>query len=123
MTAHYPVHDTPADEVLEAVEGTPQHQLLEAAEGDVGPLVDLANWTGPDRDAQLASIGGIAETSHAKCTTKADGSLDTDDFRRALMAVTASGFAGLLCLVYDAPDPDEWEGLATCRRVTADLPS
>jgi len=98
------------------------HQLLEAAEGDIGLLVDLANWTGPDRDAQLASIGGLAETSHAKCTTKADGSLDTDDFRRALTAVTSSGFAGPLCLVYDAPDPDEWEGLATCRRVTADLP-
>jgi hypothetical protein len=27
-----------------------------------------------------------------------------------------------LCLVYDAADPDEWEGLATCRRVSADFP-
>lgn len=97
------------------------HQLLEATEGAVGLLVDLANWTGTDRDAQLASIGAVAETSHAKCMTKADGSLDTEDFHRALTAVTASGFAGPLCLVYDAPGPDEWEGLATCRQVTADL--
>ena len=67
------------------------HQFLEAAEGDIGLLVDLANWTGPDRDARLASIGGLAETSHAKCTTRVDGSLDTDDFHRALTAVTASG--------------------------------
>lgn len=101
---------------------THAHQLLEAAQGDIGLLVDLANWTGPDRDAQLASIGGLAETSHAKCTTKADGRLDTDDFRRALTAVTASGFTGPLCLVYDAPDPDEWEGLAKCRQATAGLP-
>jgi sugar phosphate isomerase/epimerase len=98
------------------------HQLLEATAGDIGLLVDLANWTGPDRDAQLASIAALAETSHAKCTVKADGSLDTDDFRRALSAVTAGGFAGPLCLVYDAADPDEWEGLATCRRVSADFP-
>lgn len=85
--------------------------------------MDLANWTGTDRDAQLASIGALAETSHAKCTTKQDGSLDTDDFRRALTAVTASGFTGPLCLVYDAQDPDEWEGLDTYRRATADLPN
>jgi hypothetical protein len=98
------------------------HQLLEAAAGEIGLLVDLANWTGPDCDTQLASIGALAETSHAKCTMKADGGLDTDDFRRALTAVTASGFTGHSCLVYDAADPDEWEGLATCRRVTADLP-
>ena len=99
------------------------HQLLEAAAGEIGLLVDLANWTGPDRDSQLASIGAVAETSHAKCTSKADGSLDTDDFRRALMAVTVSGFTGPLCLVYDAAGPDEWEGLAACRKVTAELPS
>jgi sugar phosphate isomerase/epimerase len=99
------------------------HRLLEATAGDIGLLVDLANWAGPDRDTQLASIGAFAETSHAKCTTRADGSLDTDDFRRALAAVTASGFIGPLCFVYDAADPDEWEGLATCRRVTADFPS
>ena len=58
------------------------HRLLEAAEGDIGRLVDRANWTGQDRDAQLASIGALAETSHAKCTARADGSLDTDDFRQ-----------------------------------------
>ena len=63
-----------------------------------------------------------AETSHPKCLTKPDGSLDTDDFRRALRAVTASGFTGPLCLVYDAHAPDEWAGLATCRRATGDLP-
>jgi hypothetical protein len=35
------------------------HQLLEAAAGEIGLLVDLANWTGADRDAQLASIGPL----------------------------------------------------------------
>ncbi len=99
------------------------HQLMDATAGEVGLLVDLANWTGPDRDSELASIGGLAETSHAKCMVKPDCSLDTDDFRRALAAVTASGFTGPLCLVYDGPSPDEWEGLDTCRAVTAQLPT
>jgi sugar phosphate isomerase/epimerase len=101
---------------------TSVHQLMDAMAGEVGLLVDLANWTGPDRDAQLASIGGLAETSHAKCTVKADGSLDTDDFLRALTAVTTAGFTGPLCLVYDGPDPDEWTALDTCRAVTGQLP-
>jgi sugar phosphate isomerase/epimerase len=97
------------------------HELMDAASGEVGLLVDLANWTGPDRDTQLASIGGLAETSHAKCVVKPDGTLDTDDFRRALNAVTAAGFTGPLCLVYDGPDPDEWRALDTCRTVTAQV--
>jgi sugar phosphate isomerase/epimerase len=98
------------------------HQLLDATYGEIGLLIDLANWTGPDRDVQLSSIAALAETSHAKCMTRPDGSLDTDDFRRALTAVTTHGFTGPLCLVYDGPDPDEWQGLETCRRATDDLP-
>lgn len=97
------------------------HLLLDACEGEVGLLVDLANWTGPDRDVQLASIGGRAETSHAKCRTTADGALDVDDYRRALHAVLGAGFSGPLCLVYDGPDPDEWGALATCRDVVDEV--
>ncbi len=97
------------------------HQLLDGAAGEVGLLVDLANWTGADPDSQLAAIGGLAETSDAKCRVKPDGSLDTQDFGRALTAIATSGFTGPLCLVYDGPDPDEWEALAACRAVTAQL--
>ncbi|HET7724405.1 MAG TPA: sugar phosphate isomerase/epimerase [Propionibacteriaceae bacterium] len=95
--------------------------LLDACEGEVGLLVDLANWTGPDRDTQLASIGGRAETSHAKCRTTPDGTLDVDDYRRALHAVLDAGFTGPLCLVYDGPDPDEWTALAACRDVVEEV--
>lgn len=101
---------------------TSVHQLMDAAAGEFGLLVDLANWTGADRDVQLASIGGLAETSHAKCTVKPDGSLDTEDFLRALTAVSTAGFTGPLCLVYDGPDPDEWQALDDCRTVTGQLP-
>ncbi len=97
------------------------HRVLDAADGEVGLLVDLANWTGGDRDAQLASIGGRAETSHAKCRTTADGALDLEDYRRALHAVLDAGFSGPLCLVYDGPDPDEWAALARCRDVVDEV--
>jgi sugar phosphate isomerase/epimerase len=100
---------------------TQVHEVLDACEGEVGLLVDLANWTGPDRDAQLASIGGRAETSHAKCRTTADGELDVEDYRRALHAVLGAGFSGPLCLVYDGPDPDEWAALAACRDVVDEV--
>lgn len=99
------------------------HHLLDACEGEVGLLVDLANWTGPDRDVQLASIGGRAETSHAKCRTTGDGALDVDDYRRALQAVLGAGFSGPLCLVYDGPDPDEWDKLAGCQEVVDEVTS
>ncbi|MBA8795917.1 sugar phosphate isomerase/epimerase [Friedmanniella endophytica] len=92
-------------------------RLLETAGDGVGLLVDLANWTVPDRDAQLARIGGLAETSHAKCRTTPDGALDTENYRGALRAVLDAGFTGPLCLVYDGPDPDEWGQLAGCQRV------
>lgn len=93
------------------------HHLLDAAGGEVGLLVDLDNWKGAERDADLASVGGLAETSHAKCPTAPDHSLDLESYRRALRAVLGAGFAGPLALVYDGEDPDEWSGLARCQAV------
>lgn len=100
---------------------TEVRQLLDATGGEVGLLVDLANWTGADRDRQLAEIGGLAETSHAKCRSRADGSLDTDDYRGALEAVLGAGFTGPLALVHDGPDPDEWAALEGCQRVVDEV--
>ncbi|MFC7375141.1 sugar phosphate isomerase/epimerase family protein [Brachybacterium sp. GCM10030268] len=93
------------------------HALLDAAGGSIGLLVDLDNWKIPDREAQLASIGGLAETSHAKCPTTAEGALDTEDYRRVLQAVLGAGYDGPLCLVYAGADDDEWAGLAACQQV------
>jgi sugar phosphate isomerase/epimerase len=99
------------------------HQLLDAASGEIGLLVDLGNWKGPDRDSQLASIGGVAETCHAKCATSADGVLEVDDYRRALQAVLGAGYGGPLCLVHDGPGSDEWDKLAGCQAVVDEVVS
>jgi hypothetical protein len=89
------------------------HTVLEAAEGEVGLLIDLGNWTGPDKYDQLASIAPLAETCHAKCHTlpDQDAALDTEDYRRSLQVLADAGFNGPLALVYDGPDADEWRHL------------
>ncbi len=99
---------------------TQVRQVLEAADGEVGLLVDLGNWTGPDKYAQLAAVAALAETAHAKCHTGPAGALDVEDFRRSLRAVLDAGFAGPLALVYDGPDADEWTALAAVRAVVVE---
>jgi sugar phosphate isomerase/epimerase len=80
---------------------------LLAATGDaVGLMVDLGNWRGPEKYAELARIAPIAETCHAKCHFTAAGP-DVEDFRASLRAL-GSDFAGSLALIYDGPDDDEW---------------
>jgi sugar phosphate isomerase/epimerase len=84
--------------------------VLDAAGDRVGLLLDLGNWTGPDKYAQLAALAPRAETSHAKCHFTFDGP-DEADFRRSLATLQDAGFAGPLCLIYDGPDADEWANL------------
>ena len=92
--------------------------VLDAAAGDVGLLVDLGNWKGSGKYDELAAIGGLAETSHAKCGTLDDGTLDEVDYRRSLRAVLDAGFTGPLCCVYEGPD--EWAALAAIQDVIDD---
>ena len=87
------------------------NELLDRAEGRVGFLVDLGNWSGPDKYAQLALVAERAETCQAKCRTDADGNLQADDYRAALQVLRDAEYAGPLALVYDGSDPDEWAKL------------
>ncbi|GAA0307918.1 sugar phosphate isomerase/epimerase family protein [Kineococcus aurantiacus] len=93
--------------------------VLEPLDGAVGLLVDLGNWTGPGKHAELARITRYAETCHAKAHW--DGPvLDEDDYRRSVSTVLDHGYAGPFCLVYDGADDDEWAGLAAQREVVRD---
>lgn len=84
---------------------------LLAETGDaVGLLIDLGNWRGPEKYAELARIAPLAESCHAKCHV-VDGALDAADFQRALRVLIDAGYAGPLALIYDGPDPDEWAWL------------
>jgi sugar phosphate isomerase/epimerase len=81
--------------------------LLRETGDHVGLLVDLGNWSGPDKYDQLAQIAGRAEGCHAKCRFDASGP-DRADYERALQVLKDAGFSGPMVLIYDGPDGDEW---------------
>lgn len=98
----------------------PVRAVLDRAGDQVGLLIDLGNWTGPDKYDQLAAIAPAAETCHAKCHSAPIGdgsgpglsvSLDAEDYRRSLQVLVDAGFDGPLALIYDGADPDEWAAL------------
>lgn len=95
-------------------------QVLEATDGTVGLLIDLGNWRGPDRFAELARIAPLAETCHAKCHfTGSDP--DVEEFQRGLQILKDAEFTGPMALIYDGADDDEWQKLqrvdALCREI------
>ena len=92
-------------------------ELLDRTEGDVGFLVDLGNWKGEDRHAQLARVAGLAESCQAKVRADADGRLDLDEYRTCLGLLADAGYAGPLAMVHDGPDPDEWARLEDAHAV------
>lgn len=83
--------------------------LAETGDG-VGLLIDLGNWSGPDKYDELARIAPLAETCHAKCRFTGEGP-DAEDFRRSLGVLKDAGFDGPMALIYDGPDDDEWSCL------------
>lgn len=81
--------------------------LLDLTGDQVGLLIDLGNWSGPDKYDQLARIAPLAETCHAKCRFTESGP-DREDYTRSLRVLADAGFDGPLALIYDGPDDDEW---------------
>ncbi|WP_432543154.1 sugar phosphate isomerase/epimerase family protein [Kineococcus sp. SYSU DK002] len=97
--------------------------VLDPLDGAVGLLVDLGNWSGPGKYADLAEVAPYAETCHAKAHWDR-GEVDEVDYRASLSAILDAGYAGYagpLALVYDAVDDDEWAGLAVQRAIVEDV--
>lgn len=94
--------------------------ILDPLDGAVGLLVDLGNWVGPDKHADLAAVTPYAETCHAKAHW-GQGGIEDDDYRNSLRAVLENGYPGPFALVYDADDDDEWAGLAVQRAIVEDV--
>jgi sugar phosphate isomerase/epimerase len=94
--------------------------MLQETGDAVGLLIDLGNWRGPHKYAELARIAACAESCHAKCRfTGAEP--DAEDFRRSLQILKDAGYTGSLALIYDGSEDDEWAKLelehALCRGV------
>jgi sugar phosphate isomerase/epimerase len=87
------------------------NQLLDRTEDRIGFLIDLGNWTGPGKYAQLAAVAARAETCQAKVTTDQLGRIDVEDYRRSLAVLRDAGYDGPLAIVHDGPDPAEWTKL------------
>jgi sugar phosphate isomerase/epimerase len=88
------------------------HELFERLGDSIGLNADYGNWEGERKYADLAQIFPLAQSCHAKCGWLADGSPDFADYARCTDAALDAGFDGVYTLVYDAPDADEWQGLA-----------
>ncbi|KKB08756.1 sugar phosphate isomerase/epimerase family protein [Devosia chinhatensis] len=87
------------------------HVLLDQLDGEVGLLADFGNWTGPDKYAGLESIFPRASLCHAKAGF-IDGRLDEADYGLCIAAAEEAGYTGPYTLIFDAPEPSEWSGLA-----------
>lgn len=97
------------------------NELLDQLDGQVGFLVDLANWTGDTKYSELAAVAPRAETCQAKVRAHDDGTLDLEDYRRSLAVLRDVHYAGPLALVHDGPDPDEWARLDEAYALVSDV--
>ena len=86
------------------------HQVLDAV--DIGLLADFGNWGGAAKYDNLAAILPLAESCHAKCSFKADGQPNSEDYLRCLDLARAANYRGPYSLIYDGVGDDEWTGLA-----------
>lgn len=82
--------------------------LLDQTHGRIGFLIDLGNWTGEGKYAELEAVAARAETCQAKVMTDQSGAIDADDYRRVLGILKAADYSGPLAMVHDGPDGDEW---------------
>lgn len=90
------------------------HALLDRLDGRVGLLADFGNFTGPDKYAKLKSIFPRAELCHAKADF-IDGVLNDEDYGQCISIAEAARYQGPYTLIFDAPAPSEWQGLANER--------
>jgi sugar phosphate isomerase/epimerase len=91
------------------------HYLLDGAKGEVGLIADFANWKGPERYEQLASIMPRATSTHAAASFPERGTMDRDDFGRCIDLAAEAGLNGPHTLIYNGPDDDEWAALRVQR--------
>jgi sugar phosphate isomerase/epimerase len=91
------------------------HYLLDGANGDIGLIADFANWKGPEKYEDLASIMPRATSTHAAASFPERNAMDRDDFGRCIDLAAEAGLDGPHTLIYNGPDDDEWAALRVQR--------
>jgi sugar phosphate isomerase/epimerase len=81
--------------------------ILDQCAGAVGLCADLGNAEGPDKYATLTQLLPRASSIHFKARYRAVGQLEPEDLARCLDLIEASGFAGVVTLIYNDTDR-EW---------------
>ncbi len=94
--------------------------LMDAVGDDLEFLADFGNWKGASKYADLEHILARAGDTHAKAHFSADGTMDSDDFRKCLLACDATGYNGPFTLIYESEHPDEWAAIETERQFVLD---
>lgn len=87
--------------------------LFKRLDGEVGLCLDFGNWKGHEKYAAFEEIASLAESCHAKAFFDSPYILDQEDYLRCLDIMRLANFSGPYTLIYDGPDEDEWEGLAS----------
>lgn len=90
--------------------------VMEMLEGRVDLCLDFGNWKGAAKYEQFERIAEYAESCHAKASFE-QGTIDREDYEKCLALTRKVGFRGPYTLIFDSPEPGEWEGLAAERAV------
>ncbi|GER91078.1 sugar phosphate isomerase [Dictyobacter vulcani] len=85
----------------------------------IGLCFDFGNWSGPTKYEALTSIAPYAESCHTKAHFSDNDEIDKDDYIRCLEITRAANFSGPYTLIYDGPNPDEWDGLQREKEIVA----
>jgi sugar phosphate isomerase/epimerase len=91
-------------------------QIMEALEGRISLCLDFGNWKGEGKYRDLAAIAPYAESCHTKAHFE-KGLIDRQDYERCLEITRQAGFDGPYTLIFESPEPDNWEGLAIEKEV------
>ena len=91
-------------------------QIMEGLEGRVGLCLDFGNWKGEDKYERFEQIAAYAESCHTKAFFE-NGVIDSEDYEKCLTITQNANFAGPYTLIFDSPEPAEWEGLAVERAI------
>jgi sugar phosphate isomerase/epimerase len=95
------------------------HHVLDSVGSDLGFLVDMGNWIGPGKYAELASVFARAERCHAKASFGPGLAMDETDFGRCVKAAVEASYTGPYTLIFES-EGDEWQGLDVERRFIID---